>query len=190
MTWLALGLLVFLGIHTLPHFQLTRQSLIQRLGAMRYKGLFTLISATGLAMIVIGVAQRHYLPLWHPPAWSREFTIGAMLPASVLLCSANFPNNIQRLSKHPMLIGLLLWSASHLLANGDLASLMLFGGFLCFAVFDLWSVSSPARLATNKAATPTPVWRDLVALLLGVITYAALLWWHGQLFAVALVTQP
>lgn len=189
MVWLGLGLLLFLGIHCLPHFQAARQSLILRVGEMRYKGLFSLISAAGLAMIVAGVMQRDYIHLWNSPAWSRELIIGAMLPASILLCSANFSNNIQRLTRHPMLIGLLLWSASHLFANGDLASLMLFGGFLCFALFDLWSVSGVARSATNNASVQTPVWRDLVALSLGVVTYAALLWWHGELFGVVLITQ-
>ncbi len=189
MTWLGLGLLLFLGIHCLPHFQSTRQGLIGRLGEMRYKGLFSLTSAVGFGLIVIGVIQRDYIHLWHSPGWSRELTIGAMLPASILLCSANFPNNIQRLTKHPMLIGLLLWSASHLLANGDLASLMLFGGFLCFALFDLWSVTGAARSTPHKTSARTPLWRDLIAIGLGIVTYAALLWWHGQLFGMALVTQ-
>jgi len=189
MAWLGLGLLVFLGIHCLPHFQSIRQDLIGRLGEMPYKGIFSLTSAIGLGLIVLGVIQRDYIPLWHSPAWSRELTIGAMLPASILLCSANFPNNIQRLTKHPMLIGLILWSASHLFANGDLASLMLFGGFLCFALFDLWSVSGAARSSSKPPSIATPLWRDLVALTLGVLIYAALLWWHGQLFGVALIAQ-
>ncbi len=187
MTALALGLLIFLGVHCLPHFQTRREMLIQRLGAMPYKGLFSLTSAVGLGLIIVGMMQRQYTHLWTPPLWTRDLVIGAMLPASILLCAANFPNNIQRLSQHPMLIGLLLWSGSHLLANGDLASLMLFGGFLCFAVFDLWSVTKTSRVQAQKARKPTPVWLDLLVLILGLGAYAALLWWHGDLFGIALL---
>ncbi|MGH1372310.1 MAG: NnrU family protein [Cellvibrionaceae bacterium] len=187
MTALTLGLLIFLGVHCLPHYQAQRELLIRRVGAMRYKGLFSITSAIGLGLIIIGMMQREYTHLWTPPLWSRDLVIGAMLPASILLCAANFPNNIRRLSQHPMLIGLLLWSGSHLLANGDLASLLLFGGFLCFSAFDLWSVTRASRIQINKTLEPTSLWLDLVVLILGIAAYAALLWWHGDLFGVALI---
>lgn len=187
MHWLALGLLLFLGVHCLPHFQSARLGLIQRLGPLPYRGVFSLVSAIGLGLIVIGMMQREFVHLWTPPVWSRDLVIGAMLPASILLCSANFPNNIRRLSRHPMLIGLLLWSGSHLFANGDLASLMLFGGFLLFAAFDLWSVNR--RVTAPALTSKPPVWLDAVAVILGIGVYAALLLWHGQLFGMPLIAR-
>jgi len=189
MVWLTLGLVIFLGIHCLPHFQTGRQALIQRYGAMPYKGIFSLVSGLGFALLVVGVIQRSYIPLWTPPAWGRDLAIGAMLPALILLCAANFPNNIQRLAKHPMLIGLLLWAGAHLLANGDLASLMLFGGFGVFALFDIWSVTREARSTIKTNPQSTPIWRDVAAVVLGLGLYSALLWWHGDLFGSALVLR-
>lgn len=187
MTILALGLLIFLGVHCLPHFQTQRMLLIQRIGASSYKAIFSITSAIGLGLIIFGMAQREYTHLWIAPEWTRDLVIGAMLPASILLCAANFPNNIQRLSRNPMLIGILLWSGTHLLANGDLTSLMLFGGFLCFSLFDLWSVTHSARARTKPQKTP--VWRDLLVAALGLGAYAALLWWHGDFFGVALIQR-
>lgn len=189
MLWLTLGLMLFLGIHCLPHFQTARQALIQHYGAMPYKGTFSLVSALGFALIIVGVVQRSYIPLWTPPLWSHNLVIGAMLPASILLSAANFPNNIQRWAKYPMLIGLLLWSGAHLLANGDVASLMLFGGFLGFALFDLWSVTRVERAAPQTNHTSTPVWRDILVVVLGLGIYSALLWWHGDLFGAAVVLR-
>ncbi len=189
MTALALGLLIFLGVHCLPHFQAPRQALVQRLGAMNYKGLFSIASAVGLGLIIFGIMQRQYVPLWTPPPWAHKLVIGAMLPAAVLLCAANIPSNIRRVTRHPMLIGLLLWAASHLLANGDLASLLLFGGFLWFSIFDLWSVTQTARAQAVESVEATPRWLDLVVLVLGLGAYAALLWWHGDLFGVAIIQR-
>lgn len=187
MTWLALGLLIFLGIHCLPHFQTSRHALIERFGPGGHKGLFSLVSGIGFTFIIIGVIQRSHIPLWIAPEWSRDLAIGGMLPASILLCAANFPNNIQRLSKNPMLIGLIIWSAVHLIANGDLASLMLFGGFLLFALFDIWSVTRINRASANNEQEKTALWRDVLVIALGAGIYSALLIWHGNLFGVTVI---
>lgn len=184
MSLLIAGLVIFIGIHLVPHFADFRAQWQSRLGEQGYKGVFSLLSAIGLILIIFGMIYSDFIHFYSPPPWGRDAARALMLPALILLCAANLPTNFKRWLQHPMLIGLLLWSAAHLLANGDAASLLLFGGFAIFAIFDLWSVIQ-RRAAAVKIY---PRRNDIIAVGIGVAVYITLLFAHPYLFGVAIIT--
>lgn len=128
--------------------------------------------------MIFGKGSAEFVHVYAPPVWGRQLALMAMPIASVLLVAAYLPGYLRRLVRHPMLLGVALWGACHLLANGDLASLLLFGGMLVFALLDLSSH------LFRKPADPGPayVWADGVALFGGAGSYVALLYLHGTLF--------
>lgn len=181
MTWLILGLLIFLGVHLLPTVPQLRQVVSNRLGDAPYRGVFTVLSLIGFLLIVYGKARAPFEPIYLPPAWGPYAARALMLPAFILLVAAYAPTNIKRLVRHPMLLAVTLWALAHLLANGDLASLLLFGGFLIYAVFDAWSVTrrGVARVPRRVA------WHwDMLVTLAGVLVYLLVAYFHARLFGV------
>jgi uncharacterized membrane protein len=180
---LILGLIVFLGAHTFVAARATRAAAIARLGAGPYRLLFSLVSVIGLVLIVWGYAhyrQTGWVDLWHPPAWTRHLTVLLTWPAIVFIVAAYVPGHIKRMLKHPMLAGVKLWAFAHLLSNGDLGSIVLFGSFLAWAVFDRIAVKR--REAEGEPAKPVPVrgWtNDVLAVVIGSALYLALgFWFH------------
>ena len=171
-----LGLLLFLGVHTLTTQRDLRGSLIATLGDNGYKIGYALVSLAGLALIVWGFA--HYraagmTDVWYPPKFARHITVALMLPAVILVAASYIRGRIFSALKHPMLAGVKLWAAAHLLANGDLGSIILFGSFLGWAVFDRISL----KHRTDAGGPPIPVGgptNDLIAIAVGVIAYLAL----------------
>lgn len=184
---LILGLLVFFSVHSVrmvaPGFR-DRQL---ELSPGRWKGIYALVSTIGLGLIIWGwIAFRGEAPeLYEPPAWGRHVAMGLVWIAFVLLASANMPpGRIRVFLKHPMLTGIILWAAGHLFANGDLASVLLFGSFLLYAAVN--------RVAVIARGDPAPeVTRprsDLIAVLAGTALYVLfVLWLHGWLFGVPLL---
>ncbi|OGB20555.1 MAG: hypothetical protein A3I66_05750 [Burkholderiales bacterium RIFCSPLOWO2_02_FULL_57_36] len=185
MTLLVLGILVFVGIHLVPTFASVRQNLITRYGAQAYKGGFTVISFIGLILLIIGKAKADFVPLWTPATWGAQVAMLLMPFSFILLAASNMPSNVKRLTAHPMLLGVTLWSAAHLASNGDLASLALFGGLGAFALFDMWS-------ANRRGAAPSkvayPITRDIVVVAVGVLAYGIFLFLHPYLFGVRVIT--
>lgn len=173
---LILGLVVFLGVHTLTTLRDTRAALIGRLGESGYKGLFSLVSFAGLALIVWGYARYRatgWIDVWYPPVAFRHITLLLMLPAVILVVASYIRGRIYTTLKHPMLAGIKLWAAAHLLANGDLGSIVLFGSFLAWAVYDRISLKHRA----DAGALPIPVGgpgNDAIAVAVGVVVYLAL----------------
>ena len=144
MAILLIGLLVFLGVHSTRLFAPQwRASQIEKRGEMAWKGIYSLIAIAGLVLIVIGYGEARMQPvfLWNLPVWARHLSMLLTLPVFVLVAAAYVPaNSLRARLGHPMLAGVKLWAVAHLLANGTLADLLLFGGFLawaipCFAVF-------------------------------------------------------
>lgn len=173
---LILGLLVFLGVHTLTTLRDTRAALIGRLGESGYKGLYSLVSFAGLALIVWGYARYRatgWIDVWYPPVAFRHITLLLMLPAVILVVASYIRGRIYTTLKHPMLAGIKLWAAAHLLANGDLGSIVLFGSFLAWAVYDRISLKHRA----DAGAPPFPVGgpgNDVIAVVVGIVAYLAL----------------
>ncbi|MCW3482066.1 NnrU family protein [Neisseriaceae bacterium JH1-16] len=188
MTILILGLLLFLGVHSVRIVaDPWREAQIARLGRNGWRGVFSLISALGLVLTVwgFGLARGQGPQLWLPPPWARHITILLTLPAFVLLVAADLRGSRLRAAvRHPMLLGVLLWAVGHLVANGSLADLLLFGGFLLWAALDLVSVRRRDRLAGTPAPEVKPG-RDLKVVLVGVVAWLVFgLWLHGWLIGV------
>jgi len=171
-----LGLVLFLGVHTLTTKRELRARLIASLGDGLYKIGYALASAAGLALIVWGFAHYRatgWIDVWYPPTAFKHITSALMLPAVIMVVASYIRGRIYTTLKHPMLTGVKLWAAAHLLANGDLGSIILFGSFLGWAVFDRISLKHRA----DAGAPPIPVGgptNDLIAVAVGIIAYLAL----------------
>jgi len=185
-----LGLILFLGVHTLTTQRPLRARLIAGWGEGGYKIGYSLVSALGLALIVWGFARYRatgWVDVWQPPTAMRHIALALMLPAVILVAASYVRGRIYTTLKHPMLTGVKLWAAAHLLANGDLGSIILFGSFLGWAVFDRISL----KHRTDAGAPPIPVGgpgNDLIAVAVGVIAYLALAFaFHPVVIGVAVV---
>ena len=130
---LILGLAIFIGAHSFVSLRGEREKLVARIGEVRYKGLFSLVSILGVVLIVYGFAlyrRTAFTPLWYPPDFLRQLNDALMGPAFVFFVAAYVPGNIKRALRHPMLVGVKLWAFGHLLSNGDLGGIVLFGSIL------------------------------------------------------------
>ena len=182
------GLVLFLGVHSIaivsPSF---RARAMQRIGEGPWKGLYALISLAGFVLICYGFGLAREAPviLYSPPIWLRHLTFLFMLPVFPLLIAAYLPGRIKTAAKHPMLAAVKFWAFAHLLANGALADVLLFGGFLAWAVMDRISVKRRSTPQVLRTAPPGP-WNDAVAVVLGLALYALLIGWaHVRLFGVS-----
>lgn len=186
---LILGLLLFLGVHSVNLFAPNwRVAQIERLGILPWKGIYALLSLVGLVLIIWGYALSRYNPvvLYFPPMWTRHLASLLTLPAFILLVATYLPmSKLKARVGHPMLLGVKFWALAHLLANGMLADLLLFGGFLVWATA-LYVVSRQRdRLAGRSPAAGS--WAmDALAITLGVVFWAAFaMWLHVMLIGVA-----
>lgn len=138
MALLVAGLLIFLGIHTTGILASDwRQGMIAKLGLQKWKLLYTVLAVAGLALIIVGYGAARMDPtwLWMPPVWTRHLAMPLTLIAFILLAATYVPaNSIKAKFGHPMLAAVKVWAIAHLLANGSLADLLLFGGFLIWAI--------------------------------------------------------
>jgi uncharacterized membrane protein len=171
-----LGLALFLGAHTLPAQRKWRARAVAALGEGGYKIVYALVSISGIALIAWGFGHYRatgWVDVWNPPKAFRHITVALMLPAVILVVAAFMRGHIYTTLKHPMLAGIKLWAAAHLLANGDLGSIILFGSFLGWAVFD--RISLKHRSDAGAPAIPVGGWgNDLIAMAVGIIAYLAL----------------
>jgi uncharacterized membrane protein len=174
MPLLIAGLLIFFGAHLVrviaPDI---RAAMIARLGPLGWRGVYSLVSLAGFVMLVVGYSAVRWVSpmLWGPPAPGLRMVVAlAMIPALILFLSAYVPGRIRATVRHPMMIGTLVWAAAHLLVNGRVADLLLFGGFLAWAL--VVAVASFRRPWTPPARRPSLLW-DAVAVLAGLGAW----WW-------------
>jgi len=187
---LVVGLAIFLGVHSVsmvaPEW---RSATIVRMGERPWKGVYSLASTVGLALIIVGygMARRDPLILYAPPAALRHLTLVVMLPVFPLLFAAYMPGRIRAAAKHPFLLAVKIWAFAHLLANGTVADVLLFGGFLAWAVADRISVKRrPAAQTHEVPAAPPSAANDAIALVGGLVVYAVvLLWAHRWIVGVS-----
>jgi uncharacterized membrane protein len=181
MNLLTSGLIVFLAAHLVPSIPVLRQRLIRGIGERPYKGLFALLSLAGFVLIVIGKARAGFISLWEPAALGYEAPRLLMPLSFMLIAGAQLPGNLKRFTRHPMLWGIVLWAGSHLFANGDLASVVLFGAFGTYSLFAMWSQNQRgARLQTTRK----PLGADALVVAIGLGTYVAFGLVHRYLFGV------
>ncbi len=175
MTILIAGLVVFIGTHVFTTLRGVRAGVIARIGEGPYKIGYSLLSAVGVVLIAVGFGRYRaagMIPVWDPPLWTRHLALTLMLIASVLLVSAYVPGHIRAALKHPMLAAVKIWALAHLLANGDLGAMILFGSLLAWAVYDRIAVKRRERV--EGAPMRRAAWRnDIVAILLGIVVFGA-----------------
>src|SRR3954454_23285615 len=168
-----------------------RARLIGRIGDGPYKGLYSLFALAGIVLISVGYSQYRaydWIDIWSPPVWTRHLALLLVWAAFVMVVAAYFPGRIKTALKHPMLAGVKIWAFAHLLANGDLGSILLFGAILVWAVL--------ARISAKRrdegpphgapAAPPAGFRNDALAVVIGTVAYVAFaLWLHPLLIGVA-----
>ncbi|MGJ7506068.1 NnrU family protein [Variovorax sp. GT1P44] len=173
MSLLVLGLILFLGVHSVAIVSPAwREGQIVRHGERAWKGIYALVSLAGFLLLIYGYGLARQTPvvLYTPPSAMRHLALLLMLPVFPLLFAAYLPGRIQRSAKHPMLLAVKLWAAAHLLANGTLADVLLFGGFLAWAVADRISVKR--RTVPHKVpGAPPGALNDVIALIVGLAVY-------------------
>jgi uncharacterized membrane protein len=183
MTALIAGLLLFLGIHSVRIVaEGWRTAQVQRLGANGWKGVYSVVSLLGFALILWGYGQARMAPvvLWQPMGWARHLAALLMLFSFVLLVAAYVPGNgIKARVRHPMVLSVKVWAFAHLLANHTLADALLFGSFL------VWSILSfrAAKGRDRAAGTVYPAGRlpmTLVTVVLGGLAWAGFALWAHQ----------
>ena len=189
---LLLGLVIFLGIHCIPTFPTLRTSLIARYGLFTYKITYSLIAVVGLFLIVLGYYNTSLFPtaLYNPPIGLRHVMLLLMLPVFVIFFSSFGSGFIKRAVKHPMLLAIKIWAFSHLLVNGELASILLFGSFLAWAVYDRISFKRrDAIVEVPPSDNNLPNIRvDVAAIIAGLTLYVLVVWKiHYWIFGVAVI---
>ena len=187
MTILVVGLVVFLGAHVFVTMRAQRAAVIARIGEWPYKGIIALVSLAGLILIGYGFADYRaagYVVVWDPPAWTRHVTVALMWPATICVVASYSRGDIWRRLKHPMLVGVKTWAVAHLISNGDLGSIVLFGSILAWAVYDRVTL----KRRTDPGAPPIPVrgrLNDIIAVVGGTLLYLALgFWFHPYIIGV------
>jgi uncharacterized membrane protein len=176
MTILVLGIILFLGIHSVDIIAPAwRQRQVERVGEGTWKGIYSVFALVGLVLLIwgYGLARDEGIVLYEPPMGLRHVALLLMLLAFMALAIYAFPaGKLKAKLKHPMLVAIKLWAVAHLLANGDLASVLLFGTFLVWAVFDRISV----KRRHVRTPAPGPVKWDIIAMIVAVVFYLLFLW--------------
>lgn len=173
---MVLGLVLFLGPHVFVTMRARRDAAVKSFGEWPYKGLFAAAAIAGLVLIGKGFGmydEAGLIPVWSPPAWGRYVTQALMWPASICVTAAYIPGDIKRVLKHPMLVGVKLWAVAHLVANGDLGGIILFGSVLAWAVYDRITL----KRRSDPGGPPIPVGgraNDVAAIIVGTVLYLAL----------------
>jgi uncharacterized membrane protein len=187
---LILGLAIFLGTHLFTTWRRARAAVLARIGEGPFKLAYSVLSLVGLVLIVVGYGQAREagpVEVWNPPSALRHLALLLNLPIFVLIAAAYLPGRIKEVTKHPMLLAVKLWALAHLIANGDLASILLFGSFLAWAVL--------ARIAVKKREAVEgrpdrsgPARNDAVAVAIGLVLFAVTITWlHPLLIGVPVV---
>jgi len=189
MTLLILGLVLFLGSHSLRIVaEPWRVQRIAAVGATTWKGVIVAVSVLGFVLIVYGYGAARQEPvfLFAPPVWTRHLASLLTIPAFILLAAAFVPGTrIKRAVGHPMVLGVKFWALSHLLANGMLADVVLFGAFLVWAVVDYVAARRRDR-AAGTVYPAGPLTRDLLAVGAGLVAWALFAFWlHRVLIGMA-----
>lgn len=174
---LVLGVALFVAAHLLVRAQAWRAALIARCGMLPYRTLFALTVLVALALIAYGFSRyraEEWVVLWQPPRGLGHLAIALMLPAAILLFAAFLPGHIRAWTRYPALLAVKIWAFAHLLANGDLGSLILFGGVLAWAVAARIALKrNPGTALSPPAAAPGGWSNDAVAVGAGILVYLA-----------------
>jgi len=181
MDMLIAGLVIFLGIHALRVWgEGVRSALLVRLGPLGFKGAYSIASLAGFYLLIVGYGQARLepVPLWTPPHGMAHATVALMWISMVLLAAAQIPRNaIKARLRHPMVLGVKVWALAHILANGTLHDVLLFGGFLIWAVLSFRAARQRDRAALEvgeaNEAPPVSGAATIGAVVAGTAAWAA-----------------
>jgi uncharacterized membrane protein len=183
---LILGLVVFIANHLFVSFRDARAAAIARLGKPVYHTLFGIVSLIGVALIAWGYATyraNDWVQVWTPPDGMRHATIGLMLIASILIAAYIVPSHIKAWTKHPLILAVKTWAFAHLLINGDLGSMLMFGSLLAWAIFAFASARRRKDVVLPRA--PDGWLNDGIVIVLGIAIYLALgFWFHPHVIGI------
>lgn len=182
MVLLLTGLAIFSLVHFLPELN-ARNFFVNKLGELSYKGIYSLLSILGFVLIVYGKGYSDFIGVWSPPAWTRHLTMLMVLIAMLLLSVSQIPNNFRRSIKHPMLLGVTVWGMAHLLANGDLASIVLFGGFVVFSVAKMITIGKHKPYVKPE---PVKLYWNFVSIAVGFLLYGLAASFHKSIAGIPL----
>ncbi|HWK97237.1 MAG TPA: NnrU family protein [Pseudolabrys sp.] len=169
------GLAVFHASHLFVTKREARAAAIERLGTNGYRAVFSIVSLAGLALIVWGFAHYRatgWIDVWQPPVFTRHIAATLMLFAAVFAVATYIPSHIRTRLKHPMLTAIKTWALAHLIANGDLGSILLFGSFLAWGV--MARIAAKKRGDNGPATAPSGYLNDAIVIVVGLALYAAL----------------
>lgn len=188
MIYFVTGLVIFFGVHLFSALRSRAPGtdIKEKMGYGSYMGLYSLVSIISFALIVYGFgAARGAGVLYTPPTWLAHINLLLTIPALILLIASQVPTGyIKKATKHPMLLAVKLWAIGHLLANGELNSVLLFGSFLAYAIFDRIMVKRRGDNGPGSDVTLSPM-MDVVSVIGGLGAWAAIaLWLHPILFGV------
>ena len=182
------GLVIFFAVHSVSIVnEPWRDRMVAQLGERTWQGVYSLLAIAGFVLMVrgYGIARLDPVVLYSPPLWLRHVAMLMLVPVFPLLLATYLPGRIQAATRHPMLIATKLWAFAHLLANGMLADVLLFGCFLAWAVAD--RISMKRRIQRPVPGIPPSKLNDIVAELLGLVLYVLFVFWlHGWLIGVSL----
>lgn len=187
MTQLLVGIVLFFGMHSISIVAEPMRNRFAAKSELGWKAFYGIVSLIGIILMVRGYSDLRQDPtfLYFPPVWLRHVSIVLMLPVFVLFLAPYFPGKIKTVTKHPQLASVKLWAFSHLLANGTLADVLLFGSFLAWAVAD--RISMKRRVARPLPGAPESKANDIILVVVGLLIYAAfVLWLHEMLIGRAL----
>ncbi len=181
MTTLIAGLVIFLGIHSISIVAEDFRNRMAAKSELGWKGFYAVISALGLYLIISGYAQARLDPTWVyiSPVWTRHLAALLLLPTFILLLATYFPGRISGWIGHPMLVAVKLWALSHLLVNGAVADLLLFGSFLAWAVAD--RISMKRCQPRTVPALPKSAINDVIVVIGGLAMYVVFALWLHQI---------
>ena len=185
-----LGLLLFFGVHMLPFYPEYRAQLIEKIdndtvdGEGMYKIIFSVISLIGLIFLGVGKGSMGFVNLWDTPIFFRYLAIIFVLISFVLMVAAYLPNNIKRYVPHPMLTGVIIWGVTHLIVNGDVTSIILFGSFVAYSIA---AIKLPDRRGSKVSSGKDTqevisVVKDGIVIGIAIVGFLILLWLHKALF--------
>ena len=188
MTLLIFGLLLFIGTHLIPAFPKLRESIISKLKPSGYNAVFSILSLISIVLIVFGLKQAPFEALYDPTSWGRHLNMVMMFLALYLFASntsGSSPSSAKVFTAFPISWGVIVWSIGHLFANGDLAHVILFGGFLIYSVISI--ITGKARGLKPVTTERPPLQQEAIFVVIVVIVYAVLFWAHGYFTGMPLI---
>lgn len=187
MVWLILGVLLWSIIHLYPSIAENHRHQLSASMANKYQGIYALIIVSSIVLMVIGWKQTVPTQIYNPPVWGRHLTMLLILVAIILFGAANVKTRLRLWVRHPMLTGMLVWSIGHLLANGDIRSLILFGGL------GIWAIVSQVTISRRDGAWVKPndskgLKTDIILIGVSLVLYAILLFGHPYFTGMSVIS--